>query len=152
MNYQMLAEELAKDEYKALSDQEAADALNAKVIPVVRNIPTVEVATWAAENGLMAALWAAERSPDTPAALYGAIKTLLTVLERLDEWRILDENSNPTQAATQMMGGLMQAGIMTQEQADELLAMATTTISRAQQLGMGVILPGYIQMIREGRA
>lgn len=152
MNYQTLTEELTRDEYKALSHQEAADAINAETIPIVRNIPTVEIATWAAENGVMAGLWAAERNPETPATLYGAIKTLLTVLERLDEWRILNESGQPTAAATQMMGGLIQAGIMTQEQADELAGMALTKISRGQQLRIGFVLPGHIQMVREGRA
>ena len=151
MNYDALKEELAKEEYKDLSDQAAADALNKPTITTTRNIPTVEIATWAAENGVMAGLWAAERMPETPAALYGAIKTLLTVLERLDEWRILGDSGHLTPAASQMTGALIQAGIMTQEQANELAAMSTTTISRAEQLGLGVVLPGHVQMIREGR-
>ena len=50
MNYQILASELEKPEYSGLSDQAVADALNAATITTVRNVPTVEVATWAAEK------------------------------------------------------------------------------------------------------
>lgn len=131
MNYDKLKEEIAKEEYKGLSDSQIAALLNRATITAVRNVPTTEIATWAAENGLMAMLWAAERAPETPAPLYGAIKTLLTVLDRLNEWRILDAGGHLTPAAMQMVGGLIQAGIMTQEQADELAAMATTTTSWA---------------------
>lgn len=152
MNYDKLKEELAKPEYATLSNQEAADLLNKAMILTVRNIPTIEIATWAAENGVMAGLWAAERATETPAALYGAIKTLLTVLERLDEWRIVDEDRHLTPAASQMTAGLIQAGIMTMEQAYELAAMATRLISRAEQAGLGEVLPGHVQMVREGRA
>ena len=151
MNYELLKTELARDEYKDLSNQQVADAINAKTVTTVRNIPTVEIATWAAENGLMAALFAAEREPETPAALYGVSKTLLTVLERLDEWRVLDAEGKATPAAEAMIGGLIQAGLMTQEQAGQLLAMATTALRWVDVAGIGTVQPGHVQMIREGR-
>lgn len=151
MNYQALANELARDDYKALSDQEAADLLNAATIPVVRNVPTMEIATWAAENGVMAGLYMIDLSSDAPIALRSVVRTLLTVLERLDSWRILGDDGQPTAAAQAMMSALMQAGVMTEEQAAELTTMAITTVSRAQQLGIGEVLPGHIQMVREER-
>lgn len=150
MNYELLKGELAKDEYKGLSDQEAADAINAKTVATVRNIPTVEIATWAAENGVMAALWAAERSPETPAALYGVIKTLLTVLDRLNDWRVVDDGGNPTAAAMAMMGGLQQAGLMTPEQAEELVGMAFTDVRWVDKSDLGDVAYWDVARARTG--
>lgn len=151
MNYQILATEIAKPEYSGLSDQAVADALNAATITMVRNVPTIEIATWAAENGVMAGLFALERAAETPAPLYGVIKTLLTILERLDEWRILSDGGSPTSAAAAMMAGLIQAGVMSEAQAGELTAMAQAQTSIAAQIGLGRVEAGHVQMVREGR-
>lgn len=150
MNYQRLATEIAKAEYRELSDQAVADALNAATITTVRNVPTIDIATWAAENGVMAGLFALERSAETPAELYGVIKTLLTILERLAEWRILDADGKPTPAALAMMGGLMQAGVMSEAQAGELTAMAKTPASWAL-VNLGQLVgDGHVKSVREG--
>lgn len=134
MNYELLASEIAADKYKNMSDQEVADALNAATITTVRNIPIRELAEWSSQNGIMPALFAAERDPATPAALYGAIKTLLTILTPglLDSWEVLGASGEPTSGANGLMGGLIQAGLMTTEQAGELAAMATMTASWAE--------------------
>lgn len=150
MNYQWLAEELAREEYKDLDDQAAADRLNAKTITTVRNIPIRELATWASQNGIMPGLFAAERDPATPAPLYGAIKTLLTILTPglIDEWQIFSPSGEPTPAASGIMAGLMEAGLMTGEQAEELAQMGMTLTSRAAQLQLGAVTAGDVQRAR----
>lgn len=148
MNYQRLAEELAKEQYKDFDDQAVADSLNAATISIVRNVPTVEVAAWAAENGVMAGLFGLERSSETPAPLYGAIRTLLTILDRLDEWRILDDGGKLTGAASVMMSGLLQVGVISEAQVEELIAMAVTETSRAEQLQLGTVTAGDVQRAR----
>lgn len=150
MNLDLLREELAKEAYKELADDAAADAINAKTIETVRNISTTELAAWAAENGLMANLWAAERSPETPAALYGVIKTLLAVLDRLDEWLVVDVSGNLTPAAAQMTAALMQAGLMTAEQAAELQEMATTERRWVEWTGLGDVAYWDVARARAG--
>jgi hypothetical protein len=152
MDYNILREELARDEYKSLSDQEAADALNAATVPAVRNVPTREIATWAAANGVMTALYMVNLTPDAPIELKAIVQTLLAVLERLDDWHIVAGVGQPTPAASAMMAALMQAGILDEKQADELIGMATTYTSRGEQLGLGLVLAGHVQMIRAGRA
>lgn len=154
MNYQLLAEELAREEYKDLDDQAAADRLNAATITAVRNIPIQELATWASQNGIMPGLFAAERDPATPAPLYGAIKTLLTILTPglIDEWQIFSPSSEPTPAASRIMAGLMEAGLMTDEQAAELAQMGTALTSRAAQLQLGRIGPHHIAEARVSNA
>jgi hypothetical protein len=133
MDYNKLQAELSQEKYKDLSDQEAADALNAATITTVRNIPIRDLAEWSSQNGIMPALFAAERDPATPAALYGAIKTLLTILTPglLDSWEVLGASGEPTSGANGLMTGLIQAGLMTTEQAGELAAMAMTKTSWA---------------------
>lgn len=139
MNYQALADEIKKPEYAELSDQEVADSLNAPTITTVRNIPIRELAEWSSQNGIMPALFAAERDPATPAALYGAIKTLLTILTPglLDSWEVVGASGEPTSGANALMAGLLEAGLMTTEQAGELVAMATTTTSWAALYNAG---------------
>ena len=153
MNYQKLATEIAKEEYSGLSDQAVADALNAATITTVRNIPIRDLAEWSSQNGIMPALFAAERDPSTPAALYGAIKTLLTILTPglLDSWEVLGANGQPTSGANGLMAGLMQAGLMTTEQAAELAAMATTKTSWAALYNDGQpVGDGHVASVRKG--
>lgn len=151
MNYQTLTEELTRDEYKALSHQEAADALNAPTISIVRNVPTAEIATWAAENGVMSGLYMIDLSPDAPVELRAVVRTLLTVLERLDAWRILSDDGTPTPAAQTMMGALMQAGVMTENQAAELMAMAVEMSSWATQNWAGKIGEHHVAEVRHAQ-
>lgn len=129
MNYQVLAAELALPAYTGMTHQEAADALNARNIAV-----DVEGATGA---DIMEA---------TPLAEYNALAAA-----QKEIWRAMIvmptlhlEGAN-TRA---FLGNMFGAG--TQARAN-LLALQSGLISRATQLGLGFVLPGHVQMIREGR-
>lgn len=154
MNYQLLAEELKKPECEKLDDQAAADALNAATITTVRNVPISEIAEWAAQNGVMPALFAAERDPNTPAALYGAIKTLLTILTPglLDSWEVLGQDSKATPGAQGIMTGLLVSGLITAEQVEELMTMAQTTTSWAALNWTGNIGAHHVSEARKQHA
>lgn len=152
MNYQVLVSEIAEEKYKGMNDQEVADALNAVEIATIRNVQIRELAQWSSQNGIMPALFAAERDPATPASLYGAIRTLLTILTPglLDSWEILDVSGEPTGAASEIMGGLVQAGLMTSGQAGELVTMAKTMTSRAAQIGLPFVGAHHVAAARGG--
>lgn len=129
MNYQILAAELALPAYAAMTDQEAADALNAKTIAVdVETISGSDVfeATTQADY---AALTATQKN------LYHAIMGMASVPVR---------GSNTRAALLAMFG----PGTQTRT---NLSALQTRMISRAEQIGLGVVLPGHIQMVRGGR-
>lgn len=150
MNYQALAAEVAKLEYAELSDQEVADALNAATVVSVRNLPVAEVAAWATESGVMTGLYLVQLSQDAPIELRAIAQTLLNVLETLDEWRIADPSGQPTAAAERIIGALVQAGVMTLEQSQDLVSLAVGAVSWGEVAGIGVILPEMVQSARSG--
>lgn len=129
MNYQILATELALPAYSGLSDQAAADALNAKNISVdVESVSGADIfeATTQTDYGALSA---------TQKNLYHALIAMASVQVR---------GSNTRAALLAMFG----AGTQTRT---NLGALQTTMISRATQLGLGFVLSGHVQMVREGR-
>ncbi len=148
MNYNVLADELTKDDYKDLDDQAAADLLNAQTLPVVRDIPVVDITAWAAQNGVMESLLIAQATSEPGTMLHAKVSKLLIVLERLPGWRILADDGQATATAQSDIGALMAAGILNETHIAELMAMATTTTSRAAQLGYGSLTAGDVQTAR----
>jgi hypothetical protein len=138
MNYDDLKTELAKPAYEALTDQEAADALNAETIVVRQLVPLWQIEKHAIENGYRlaieaaAAKWVAEPSADQQAAnqVYGAAKIALSYLAN-SRFENLDFDLDSTKA---MLAALVAGGIVTQANADALDAMANGTTSRREQL------------------
>ena len=148
MNYNALRAELKKDVYTGLSDQEAADLLNARSIPVIREIPTQEITAWAAQNGVMESLLIARATNDPGTLLNAKVEKLLIVLERLPAWRVMSDDGAPTRTAQSDVAVLQSAGILTAEQTAELLAMALTTTSWSEQNGIGGLTAGDVQTAR----
>lgn len=129
MNYQILATELALPAYSGLTDQAAADLLNANNIAVdVDTVGGVDIfeATTQADY----------------AALTANQKNLYHAIIAMENIRVKGSN---TRAAL-----LAMFGVGTQTRTN-LSALQTTMISRATQIGLGFVLPGHVQMVREGR-
>lgn len=114
MNFQILVAELALPAYTALSDQAAADALNARTVSIdVDNIGGAEIldATTPAD---LAALSAAQRS------FYNAILTIPNLIVKGANTRA-------------HLAGMFGQGTQTRA---NLAALQQHTISRAEQLGL----------------
>lgn len=148
MNYDTLKEELAKEEYKNLSNDEAADALNAATVAARRPAATRDIFIAAMRMGLILTLRTVMLDAEHPAALRALAQTALDLTDQT----VLDVVDMDDPASKALMGALTQYGLMTEEQAAAFDALGTTMISRAEELGLGVVLPGHIQMVREGRA
>jgi len=89
------------------------------VAPMARRLVTAEeVELHAAENGTLAAITIARESAETPNIVKGMC---ITFLYWLNKGRAIDFDLPKVR---QMVGGLIQAQLVTQEQADELAAMA----------------------------
>lgn len=129
MNYDILASEIRKEKYIDLSDEDIAVALNEKIVLTVNDISTTEIAAWAVENGVMVKLHMIDLSSDAPTELRAVVRTLLTVLEKLDSWRILGGDHKLSLAAQTIIDVLIRADIVTREQVEELIAMATKRCS-----------------------
>ena len=114
-------------------DVSIAAILNNKNIPVVGTINVNEFAIWAAATGMRAAIQAQADNALSP--LRSIALTLLDLLQG----NLHPESLNlglPGNVA--MLNAWVNAGLLSQENHDNLIALATNQISRAQQLGISI--------------
>jgi hypothetical protein len=143
--YNALIPELRDDPagmgYAAMSDHEAASAINASTQPARQLVPLWLIKRRLIETGAWLALQAA-------AAAESAVQPAAKLtLEYVDDHRFenLDLDLLSTQ---QMLGALQAAGIVSAELAAELDTLADTTTSRAMMLGLGRVEPGHVESAR----
>jgi hypothetical protein len=115
-DYRALDAELAKAAYSGISDQAAADLLNAPGAGVAGTVSPNLLLIWAASTGVRLAI---ESKVADPAL--GAI--CLTIRDLLTTGTIGLDTANP--ANVQMLGALTAAGVVTQAQAQSLLALGS---------------------------
>lgn len=146
MNLSTLATELAKPEYASMSDQEAADAINAKTVTVRQLVETWRVKQYAIEQGMWAKLKLAKDSSIAPDELKGLCISIL-------DW--IDDSAGKIQTVDMdlpsvqyMLGGLVQAELATQEQVNAIIAMGSTTVAWTQHNGIGEVGIGYVRAAR----
>ena len=146
MNLTPLQEELAKPEYSGLSDQAAADAVNAKTVAVRELVPCWLVKQLAIESGYWAAIKIASQSSDTPLAVRGVA---LSAVDWIDDSSGKIQNVDmDSPAVTAMLGGLVAAGLLTQSQSNDLQALADQTKRWVDVVGIGTVGIGYIKNAR----
>jgi len=132
MYYQTLANEIALPTYAGMSDDEIVDALNAVSASTRRAVPLPALMATAALNGSYAAVKAATESEAAPAQVRGVCASVLVLLSGVFHEINLDD---PRVQAS--LGALVQAGVISQQQASEIDALADVPgRSRAQQLGL----------------
>jgi hypothetical protein len=146
MNLQPLATELAKPEYASMSDQQAADAINAKTVTVRRLVETWRVKQYAIEQGVWAKLKLAKDNALAPDELKGLCISIL-------DW--IDDSAGKIQTVDMdlpsvqyMLAGLVQAALATQDQVNAIIAMADTPIRWVDSVGMGSIGDGHVRSVR----
>ncbi len=146
MDYEILGDELKRDEYRNLTDQDAADALNANVVAWRVNVPLKDINILARRFGLMLALRVAKRRTDSPVEVSALAEEALSLFED----RTLDEIDMDDPASMGLMAGLMQVGLLTEEQAAAFDGLANGMTSRREQLGLPVVTAGDVQSARAG--
>lgn len=134
-----LSDELQDPKYADLSDTEAADLLNAKVIDSVTE-RFVTDRTLYAELG-------PELAETILTKMAGADNPMVTRALRWIETRDGLDVGHPTARA--MLDLLEQSGLFTEQEALAIKAMAAIKISRADQLGLGWVYPGDVIRARE---
>jgi hypothetical protein len=137
MNEQALIEELKQPQYQGLSNQEAADAVNAKTVTIRQPVDSGLLMDACMAAGIWARLEAANQpgSTDPPASL------ARTMMERLKQPRPLDFD-NP--AVQQNVADCIQHGLITQEQQQQLSGMANETLRWVDAEGIGEVGIGYV--------
>jgi hypothetical protein len=137
MNEQALIDELKQPQYATMSDQEAADAVNAKTVTIRQPVDSGLLMDACMAAGIWAKLEAANQpgSSDPPASL------ARTMMERLKQPRPLDFD-NP--AVQQNVADCIQHGLITQEQQQQLSGMANKTLRWVDVEGIGEVGIGFV--------
>ena len=137
-----LLEELRKPEYASLSDQAAADRINAKTVTVRKPVELWMVEEHASRKGYRAKLEKASTNESHPCQ-----EIALNILAYINSARLntVDMDLVDTQM---MVGALVQCQFATQTMADELLALADQTVRWVDHNGIGEVGRGRIQNAR----
>jgi hypothetical protein len=145
MNEQALIEELKQPQYQGLTDQQAADAVNAKTVTIRQPVDSGLLMDACMAAGIWANFEAANQpgSTDPPASL------ARTMMERLKQPRPLDFD-NP--AVQQNVADCIQHGLITQEQQQQLSGMANKTLPWVDAEGIGEVGIGYVINARKAIA
>ena len=138
-----LIEELSKPEYASLTDQEAADAINAKTVDVAVKVPNWKIKQHAVLNGYWPVVKAGQLDADTAKA-----GLCMTIIDWIEDARISTTDFSLSQVQS-MIAGLVTFGLITQAQADELSAMATETVSWTSTVGLPEVGIGLVGNARK---
>lgn len=135
-----LRDEISKPAYAGLTDQQVADAVNAKTVAVRRPVPTWAVRQAAIEGGFWASLTDAAASP-VDAVRRLAVNVLAWIDDQSGTVQTVDMD-RPSVVA--MRAALVAAGICTQSQADALNALADATIPWTESVGLPEVGIGLV--------
>jgi hypothetical protein len=140
---QALIDELSKPEYASLSDQAAADAINAKTVTVRKPVDLWMVVEHSSRNGYRAKLELARTNGNHPCQ-----ETAINILEYINSPRLqtVDMDLLSTRG---MVQALVQCQFATQAMADELLALADQAIRWVDHNGIGTLGVGLVRNARK---
>ncbi len=139
MNEQILIAELQKPEYSGLSDQEAADAINAKTATIRRPVPAPMIRLRAMSLGMYAVVKIAAEDKSLPNPPRGAAINFITLADSQDTVD-LDHPDVAANAAT-----LRQFSLASQEQIDAINSLGNvvipwTTANDLPEVGIGLVI------------
>jgi hypothetical protein len=139
----ILSDELSKPQYAALTDQQAADAVNAKTVTVQQTVAIHKLKEYAIINAVWPKLKAGQANSNPVVAAL-----CVSVLDWVDDPRIstLDVNKPEVQA---MLDGLVSAGIMSSSNKADVVAMGSKVVSWTSQNGLPEIGIGLVQNARK---
>lgn len=134
LQYELLADPLGRG-YSGMTDDQAAASLDTVDISVIDSIPIANVEAYLLSDGTLIRLEDYLTANPTPGPLNTAVAALLRVIssQRLTVFQI--ETKEAYAGFNQQLQALVQANLLTAQQATDLLNMAVTMVSRAQQIG-----------------
>jgi hypothetical protein len=140
MNLSVLAAKIREPQYAGLSDQLLADAINGLRVSVRRPVPTWAIRQAAIEGGYWVLLLDARES-STAAVRALAISVLAWIDDQSGTIQTVDLDRP---AVVAMRAALVQAGIVTQQQADALSALADASIPWTESVGLPEVGVGLV--------
>ena len=146
MNEQALINELKQPQYQTMTDQQAADAINAKTVQQVRPVEAQQIRLTLASRGRLAAIKRVGENTTAPEPPYDACATLMTLLDADD---VIDLQNPAVAAASQV---LIQHNLLTQADADAIALLAVQTVRWVDAEGIGECGIGFIINARKAIA
>jgi len=140
MSLQALATKIREPQYAGLSDQLLADAVNGLRVSVRRPVPTWAIRQAAIEGGYWVSLLDARES-STAAVRSLALSVLAWIDDQSGTIQTVDLDRP---AVVAMRSQLVQAGIVTQAQADALSALADASIPWTESVGLPEVGIGLV--------
>jgi len=138
MNEQALIDELRKPEYATMSDQQAADAVNAKTVTIRQPVAAERVQASAISTGLWAIVKIAAQNTALPNPPRGAA---MSFVDWIEAGRPIDMDGGTVQGVGQV---LLSYNLATQPQLDALQALADTAARWVDTVGIGEVGIGYV--------
>jgi len=146
MNEQALIDELRKPEYAGLTDQQAADAVNAKTVTIRQPVAADRVQAAAIASGLWAIVKIAAQNTALPNPPRGAA---MSFVDWIEAGRPIDMDGGTVQGVGQV---LLSYNLATQPQLDALQALADTAARWVDVEGIGEVGIGYVINARKAIA
>ena len=146
MNEQALIEELRKPEYAGLTDQQAADAVNAKTVTIRQPVAAERVQAAAIASGLWAIVKIAAQNTALPNPPRGAA---MSFVDWIEAGRPIDMDGGTVQGVGAV---LLSYNLATQPQLDALQALADTVAKWVDVQGIGEVGIGYVINARKAIA
>ncbi len=140
MSLQALATKIREPQYAGMADQLLADAINGLRVSVRRPVPTWAIRQAAIEGGYWVSLLDARES-STAAVRSLALSVLAWIDDQSGTIQTVDLDRP---AVVAMRAALVQAGIVTQQQADALSALADHSIPWTESVGLPEVGVGLI--------
>lgn len=138
----VLSDELSKPQYAGLSDQQAADAVNAKTEIVSQLVPIWQVKEHAILNGYWPLVKAGQL--DANATKVGLC---VSVIDWIDDPKMQSIDMSKAEVLG-MIGGLVSFSLMSQQQADALIAMGSKVVSWTSTVGLPEVGIGLVHNAR----
>jgi hypothetical protein len=146
MNEQALIDELKQPQYATMSDQEAADAVNAKTVTIRQPVAAERVQASAISTGLWAIVKIAAQNTALPNPPRGAA---MSFVDWIEAGRPIDMDGGTVQGVGAV---LLSYNLATQPQLDALQALADTAARWVDVEGIGQVGIGYVINARKAIA
>jgi len=138
MNEQALIDELKQPQYATMSDQQAADAVNAKTVTIRQPVAAERVQASAISTGLWAIVKIAAQNTALPNPPRGAA---MSFVDWIEAGRPIDMDGGTVQGVGQV---LLSYNLATQPQLDALQALADTAARWVDVQGIGEVGIGFV--------
>jgi hypothetical protein len=146
MNEQALIDELKQPQYAGLTDQQAADAVNAKTVTIRQPVAAERVQASAIATGLWAIVKIAAQNTALPNPPRGAA---MSFVDWIEAGRPIDMDGGTVQGVGAV---LLSYNLATQPQLDALQALADTAARWVDTVDIGEVGIGYVMNARKAIA